>query len=134
MPRPRKKTFPLSALKCFDTILSELQSMPELEDFDSENAVLTIKQRKPKYTAKPENIETAIKNLRNYIENISTNRTENISKQKMSAILGISRPTLDKWIEAEIIKMEIVGYLRGFEISTFTPLSMLRALEEQQLK
>ena len=131
MPRPRKKTFPLSDLKYFDTILSELQSMPEMEDFDIENTILTVKQRKPKYTAKPENIETAIKNLRNYIEKINTNRTEDISKQKMSTILGISRPTLDIWIEAEIIKMEIIGYHRGFEISTFTPLSMLRALEEQ---
>lgn len=134
MPRPRKKTFPLSDLKCFDTILAELQSMPEFEDFDIENAVISIKQRKPAYTAKPENIETAIKNLKKHIEKQGTDRFEEMTKQEMSALLGISRPTLDRWIEAEIIERGTIGFCHGIEIRTLTATSVLNSLEELRKK
>lgn len=134
MPRPRKKNLPLSDLKCFDTILSELQSMPEFEDFDIENAILTVKQRKQPYTAKPENIETAIKNLGKHIEKHGTDRFEKMTKQEMSALLGISRPTLDRWIEAEIIEKTTIGFHRDFEIRTFTAISVLNSLQELKQK
>ncbi|RNC64465.1 hypothetical protein [Proteiniphilum sp. X52] len=82
MARPRRKTFLLSELKSFDTIVSELKSMPEFEDFDIENAVVSIKQRKPKYTAKSENIETAIKNLKKHIEKHGTDKFAELTKPK----------------------------------------------------
>ena len=53
MPRPRKKTFPLSDLKCFDTILAELQSMPEFEDFDIGNAIVSINNASPNILPSP---------------------------------------------------------------------------------
>lgn len=134
MARPRKKTLPLSDLKCFDTILSELQSLPEFEDFDIENAILTVKQRKQPYTAKPETIETAIKNLKKHIEKHGTDRFEEMTKQEMSALLGISRPTLDRWIDAEIIERATIGFHRDFEIRTFTAISVLNSLQELKQK
>ena len=130
MARHRKKTLPLSDLKCFDTIVLELKSMPEFEDFDIENAIVGIKQRKPKYTAKSENIETAIKNLKKHIEKQGTNKFTELTKQEMSALLGISRPTLDRWIEAEIIERATIGFHRDFEIRTFTAISVLNSLEK----
>lgn len=130
MPRPRKKTFPLSDLKCFDTILAELQSMPEFEDFDIGNAIVSIKQCKPKYTAKSENIETAIKNLKKHIEKQGTDKFTELTKQEMSALLGISRPTLDRWIEAEIIDRATIGFCHDIEIKIFTATSVLNSLEK----
>lgn len=130
MARPRKKTFPLSDLKCFDTILAELQSMPEFEDFDIGNAIVSIKQCKPKYTAKSENIETAIKNLKKHIEKQGTDKFTELTKQEMSALLGISRPTLDRWIEAEIIDRATIGFCHDIEIKTFTATSVLNSLEK----
>ncbi|WP_436417579.1 hypothetical protein KCV26_15635 [Petrimonas sulfuriphila] len=134
MARPRIKTLPLSDLKCFDTIVLELKSMPEFEDFDIGNAIVSIKQRKPVYTAKPESIETAIKNLEKYIEKNGTDKFAELTKQDMSALLGISRPTLDRWIEAEIIERGTIGFYHGIEIRTFTAISVLNSLEELRQK
>lgn len=134
MARPRKKTLPLSDLKCFDTIVLELKSLPEFEDFDIENAVIHFKQRKPPYTAKPENIETAIKNLENYIEKHGTDKFEKLTKQEISVLLGISRPTLDRWIEAELIERVTIGFCHGIEIRTFTAISVLNSLEKLRQK
>lgn len=128
MPRPRKKTFSVSQLACFDTVLSELGSMPDLIDFDIETAVITVKQRKPDYTPKPENIKTAILNLKRYITKNNIDTSKEISKQKMSIMLGISRPTLDKWIEAGIIRTEVIEVYRGIEIEAFTANSILMSL------
>ena len=134
MARPRKKTLPLSNLKCFDTIVLELKSMPEFEDFDIENAIISIKQRKPVYIAKPENIETAIRNLKKHIEKNGTEKFAELTKQEMGAILGISRPTLDRWIEAEIIERGTFGFYHGIEIRTLTATSVLNSLEKLRQK
>lgn len=128
MPRPRKKTFSVSQLACFDTLLSEMATMPELVDFDIETAVITVKQRKPDYTPKPENIKNAILNLKRYTTKNNTDTTEEISKQKMSIMLGISRPTLDKWIKAGVIRTEVIEVFRGIEIEVFTANSILMSL------
>lgn len=63
MARPRKYTFPLSDLEGFEEIRLELESKPELDDFDIENAVITLKQRKQSYTAQPENLKNALASL-----------------------------------------------------------------------
>lgn len=134
MARPRKKTLPLSDLKCFDNIVLELKSIPEFEDFDIENAVIHFKQRKPPYTAKQENIETAIKNLVNYIEKHGTDKFEKLTKQEISVLLGISRPTLDRWIEAEIIERGTIGFYHGIEIRIFKAISVLESLKKLRQK
>lgn len=47
----------------------------------------------------------------------------------MSDILQVSRPTIDKWIDAGIIQSEVFGTFRGIEIDIFTANSILKGLE-----
>lgn len=106
MARPRKYTFPISDLEGFDKIRLELESKPELDDFDIETAIITLKQRKQSYTAQPENLKRALVSLERYISRNGISEPVELSKREMSDILSISRPTVDKWIDAEIIKAE----------------------------
>lgn len=107
MARPRKYTFPLSDLEGFEKIRLELESNPELDGFDIENAVITLKQRKQSYTAQPENLKRAIVSLERYISRNGIIEPVELSKREMSDILCISRPTVNKWIDAKIIESEI---------------------------
>ena len=107
MARPRKYTFPLSDLRGFEDVRLELKSNPELDGLDIENAVITLKQRKQSYTAQPENLKRALVSLERYISRNGITEPVELSKREMSDILCISRPTVDKWIDAEIIKAEI---------------------------
>lgn len=84
MPRPRKLTLSISDLKCFDTIVSELESMETLNNFNIDEAILIVKERKRPYTAKPENIASALKLLREYVADKDINEPVNLSKQEMS--------------------------------------------------
>lgn len=54
MPRLRKYILSLSDQESFKEVRSELQSKAELDDFDIQTAVITLKQRKQSYTAQPE--------------------------------------------------------------------------------
>ena len=107
MARPRKYTFPLSDLEGFEKIRLELESNPGLGGFDIENGIITLKQRKQSYIAQPENLKRAIVSLERYISQNDITEPVELSKREMSDILCISRPTVDKWIDAEIIKAEV---------------------------
>lgn len=107
MARPREYTFPLSDLEGFEEIRLELESKPELNDFAIRSAVITLKQRKQSYIAHPENLTRALVSLEQYISRNGITEPVELSKREMSDILCISRPTVDKWIDAEIIKAEI---------------------------
>lgn len=130
MPRPRKITIPLRSLECFETIEWELQSMPGLEDFDINNAAVTLKQRKPPYTVKPENLEKALESLREYISMNNITEPVELSKKQMSDILGISRPTVDKWINAGFIQQEVYAIFHGNELYYYSTNSILNGLED----
>lgn len=134
MARPRKYTFPLSELDCFEDIRLELQSKPELDGFDIDTAVITLKQRKQPYTAQPENLEKALASLKQYISRNGITEPVELSKREMSDILCISRPTVDKWIDAGIIVDEIAYTFRGVEVYSYTTRSVLKGLEELTCK
>lgn len=107
MARPREYTFPLSDLEGFEEIRLELESKPELNDFAIRSAVITLKQRKQSYIAHPENLTRALVSLEQYISRNGITEPVELSKREMSDILCISRPTIDKWIDAMIIEPEI---------------------------
>ena len=136
MARPRKYTFPLSDLEGFEKIRLELESNPELDGFDIENAVITLKQRKQSYTAQPENLKRPFVSLDRYISRKGITEAVELSKREMSDILCISRPTVDKWIDAKIIEPEIPAdtneKLKGLDYypKIFTTRSILRRLKK----
>lgn len=132
MARPRKYTFPLSELEGFEEIRLELESKPELDDFDIDTAVITLKQRKQPYTAQPENLKKALASLEQYISRNDITEPVELSKREMGDILCISRPTVDKWIDAEIIEHEIIDdRFTGFDFypQIFTTRSVLQGLK-----
>src|SRR5690554_2744923 len=136
MARPRKYTFPLSDLEGFEKIRLELESKPELNGFDIENAVITLKQRKQSYAAQPENLKRALVSLERYISRNGITEPVELSKRGMSDILSISRPTVDKWIDAKIIEPEIPAdineKLKGLDYypKIFTTRSILQRLKK----
>lgn len=130
MARPRKYTFPLSDLEGFEEIRFELASRPELDDFDIETAVITLKQRKQPYTAQPENLEKSLESLKRHISKNGIIAPVELSKREMSDILQISRPTVYKWINAGIIAPEVKQTFRGIDIYYFTTHSILERLEK----
>lgn len=107
MARPRKYTIPLSELEEFEEVRLELESKPELDDFDIGSAFITLKQRKQSYIAQPENLIKAFASLEQYISRNRITEPVELSKREISDILCISRPTVDKWIYAKIIEPEI---------------------------
>lgn len=107
MSRPRKLTLPISDLKCFKTLKSELQSLPELENYDFDNGILVFKE-KYSYKVRPKNIQKAIDRLSYYARR--SKEQEVFTRQDFCNLLGISRPTLRKWINEDIIFMEIIPH------------------------
>ena len=129
MARPRKLTLSISDLKCFNTIVSELETMETLNNFNIDEAILTVKERKQPYTAKPENIASALKLLKEYVAGKDLSEPIDISKQEMSNILSLSRPTIDQWIKAGVIQSEVFGTYLGRNLHIFTLRSILKGLE-----
>lgn len=103
MARPRRKILRLSDLECFRAVRRELSHNSEFEDFDIDGAELVLKQCKPPYVPKPENLQKAIYRLSAYLSEQDATEPIELSKNQLSKVLRISRPTLDKWIKAGII-------------------------------
>lgn len=101
MPRPRKITIPISELRCFEILKSELKAKPELIDFDIDGGKLTFRETYI-FKVRSQNIENAIERLRVYAETATSQ--EIFSRQDLADLLGISRPTLNKWIKEGIVK------------------------------
>ena len=107
MSRPRKLTLPISDLKSFKTLKSELQSYPELENYNIDEGVLIFKE-KYSYKVRPKNIQKAIDRLSYYAGR--SKKQEVFTRQDFCNLLGISRPTLRKWINESIIIMEVIPH------------------------
>ncbi|HCM21941.1 MULTISPECIES: hypothetical protein [Proteiniphilum] len=123
---PANIPFPFPNWEDLKKLRLELESKPELDDFDIETAVITLKQRKQPYTAQPENLEKALASLKQYISRNGITEPVELSKREMSDILCISRPTVDKRIDAGIIVDEIAYTFRGVEVYSYTTRSVLK--------
>ena len=128
MSRPRKLTLPLSDLKCFKALKSELQSLPEMENFDIDQGILIIKE-KYSYKVRPKNIQKAIKRLSYYAQR--SKEQEVFTRQDFCNLLDISRPTLRKWIDEKVIFMEVIPhYQRNKQTFLFDAASALSIIND----
>ena len=97
---PRRKIIRIDAaeLKCWDKLWEELGHHPLFQDADFDNIYIVSKQRSPD----PRILDVAapIKRLERFIQN---NGNQTAGKQRLCKIMKISRPTLDKWIDDELI-------------------------------
>ena len=106
MPRPRKITIPISELRCFEILKSELKTITELIDFDIEGGKLTFRETYI-FKVRSQNIKNALERLRAYAETVISQ--EIFSRQDLADLLGISRPTLNKWIKEGVVKTKAIS-------------------------
>jgi len=97
---PRRKTIRIHAaeLKCWDKVFNELKNHPLFQEADFDNIHIVSKQRSP--DPRIMDVATPIKRLERFIQN---NGNQTAGKQRLCKIMKISRPTLNKWIDDELI-------------------------------
>lgn len=105
MPRRRKIEIKASELECYETLVAELSKREEFANFDAESLRVWAYES---YEQELKGVDKALRNLdrwlaahRNdlYLTNIHGERL--LCKQDLAKALGITRPTLDRWLKSK---------------------------------
>lgn len=138
MPRRRKIEIKASELECYDKLVAELSKREEFANFDAESLRVWAYES---YEQELKGVDKALRNLdrwlaahRNdlYLTNIHGERL--LCKQDLAKALGITRPTLDRWLKSK--------WLQGYRdhsrtednIYYYSATAIKSALEEYILK
>lgn len=116
MGRRKTTTIAIRELKCFPTILKELQTLPGFADYEIKEGIICLKGKKaPAFIL---DVDKAISNLKRYqlvnqhlIPTLGQHQI--IRRVRLAKILGISRPTLNQWIANNFISPLIVPNIPG---------------------
>ncbi len=128
MPRLKTRVISIDDLKCKEVLINELMAEIGAEDYDFNKISVHVKSKgPPPFIA---NVDKAIKSLeRYYLCNkhlIKTFKSEQIIRRKQLAkMLGISRPTLNKWISHGFIQPVSLRCMQG---ETFPVQDVLKQL------
>lgn len=104
MPRRRKIEIKASELACFDTLVKALRSQPEFVDFDPTSLRVWAYES---HEQELKNVDKAIRHLdrwlyirgdKNELPAFDGGRLMN--KKELAAALGITRPTLYRWLSS----------------------------------
>ncbi len=116
MPRRRKIEIKASELTCFDTLVEELRSRPEFADIDPASLRMWA------YEAYEPTIRNAAKIIYHFDSWLVLHRNEMFltthsgsrlfCKKDLAEALGVTRPTLDRWITN--------GWLKGCIVRAFS--------------
>lgn len=106
MGRKKETSVAIRSLKCFTQILEELQTLPGFADFEIKEGIICLKGKKaPAFIL---DVDKAISNLKRYqlvnqhlIPTLGHHQI--IRRVRLAKALGISRPTLNKWIANNFI-------------------------------
>ena len=105
MPRRRKIEIKASELECYDKLVAELSKRDEFANFDAESMRVWAYES---YEQELKGVDKALRNLdrwlvahRNelYLTNFQGERL--LCKQELAKALGITRPTLDRWLKSK---------------------------------
>ena len=105
MPRRRKIEIKASELECYETLVAELSKREEFANFDAGSLRVWAYES---YEQELKGVDKALRNLdrwlaahRNdlYLTNIHGERL--LCKQDLAKALGITRPTLDRWLKSK---------------------------------
>ena len=108
MPRRRKIDIKASKLECYETLVAELSKREEFANFDAESLRVWAYDS---YEQELKGVDKALRNLdrwlaahRNeiYLTNFQGERL--LCKQELAKALGITRPTLDRWLKSKWLK------------------------------
>lgn len=102
MPRRRKIEIKASELECFDILAGELRTREEFSDFDPQSIRVWAYEN---YEQELKNADKALYNLDHWL---AVHRNETflttiegdrlLTKKELAKALGITRPTLDRWL------------------------------------
>ena len=108
MPRRRKIEIKASELECYETLVAELSRRVEFVDFDMASLRVWAYES---YEQELKGVENSLRRLdhwlaahRNelFITNMQGERL--LCKQDLAKALGITRPTLDRWLKSKWLK------------------------------
>ena len=108
MPRRRKKEIKASELECYETLVAELSKRTEFANFDIASLRVWAYES---YEQELKGVEKSLRRLdhwlaahRNelFITNMQGERL--LCKQDLAKALGITRPTLDRWLKSKCLK------------------------------
>ena len=138
MFRRRKIEIKASELECFETLIAELGKREEFADFDAESLRVWAYES---YEQELKGVDKALRNLdrwlaahRNelYLTNFQGERL--LCKQELAKALGITRPTLDRWLKSKWLK-DCRDHSRTEDnIYYYSAVAIKSALEEYLLK
>jgi hypothetical protein len=116
MPRRKTLKIALSSLACADLILDELSKRPGLEDFEMQEGLIQLCERKPAPYIK--DLERATDNLRRFqaanrerLKAEEVNGKQTITRGDLARMMRVSRPTLKSWIDKGFIHPSPIPYL-----------------------
>ena len=108
MPRRRKIEIKASELECYETLVAELSRRVEFVDFDMASLRVWAYES---YEQELQGVEKSLRRLDHWLaahrnELFITNmRGERLlCKQDLAKALGITRPTLDRWLKSKWLK------------------------------
>ncbi len=108
MPRRRKIEIKASELECYETLVAELSKRAEFANFDMASLRVWAYES---YEQELKGVEKSLRRLdywlaahRNepFITNMQGERL--LCKQGLAKALGITRPTLDRWLKSKWLK------------------------------
>ena len=138
MPRRRKIEIKASVLECFEALAAELDKRAEFANFDTASLWVWAYES---YEQELKGVDKALRRLdhwlaahRNelFITNMQGERL--LCKQDLAKALGITRPTLDRWLKSKWL-MDCRDHSRTEDnIYYYSAAAIKSALEEYILK
>lgn len=138
MPRRRKIEIKASKLECYEMLVAELSRREEFANFDAESLRMWAYES---YEQELKGVDKALHNLdrwlaahRNelYLTNFQGERL--LCKQELAKALGITRPTLDRWLKSKWLKGCRDHSREDDTIYYYSATAIKSALEEYLLK
>jgi hypothetical protein len=134
MPRLRHIHVPLKSLSVWREVRQLLSGEAALAGYDIDSAELTVRRRGPAPYIR--DVDKVIANLVRYEANnrhlIPMFEDEQlIHKKDLARMMKISRPTLDRWIDAGFIEPSISKYTREETYQIADILTQLRAYRDK---
>ena len=138
MPRRRKIEIKASELECYETLVAELSKREEFANFDAGSLCVWAYES---YEQELKGVEKSLRRLDHwlaahhnelFITNMQGERL--LCKQDLAKALGITRPTLDRWLKSKWL-MDCRDHSRTEDnICYYSATAIKSALEEYILK
>ena len=138
MPRRRKIEIKASELECYETLVAELSRRVEFVDFDMASLRVWAYES---YEQELKGVEKSLRRLdhwlaahRNELFIINMQGERLLCKQDLAKVLGIARPTLDRWLSSKWVKDCQDHSREGDNIYYYSADAIKSALEKYLLK